>query len=250
MSRSAGLLLLALAGCSLPPLRGKAEVGKDAYAVFVADVPGGSDLFALLPSGGAPIQLTFSPIAESDPVLSPDGSAVLFLRHQTIDGADRPTIWVLNLLSGAERELTLPAAWKLAPGRAAWSRDGSTVYVRTARGLVRLAAPPRAPAPAMVAAAEQPAADSSFLVLLRTPAFASVVGCGDGLCTVGPAGRRSPLASPAREPASWGTDSVGYFSGDRFYVRPLGPGHARFLEWSPVPVRPRDLTFFAGRPSS
>ena len=250
MTRSAGLLLLALAGCSLPPLRGKAEVGKDAYAVFAADVPGGSDLFAVLPSGGAPIQLTFSPIGESDPVLAPDGSAVVFLRHQTIRGADRPTVWVLNLLSGAERELTLPAAWKLAPERAAWSHAGATISVRTAGGFVRMAAPPRAAAPAMVTAAERPVADSSFLVLLGRPAFASVTDCGDGLCTTGSDGQRSPLASPAHDAASWGADSVGYFSGDRYYVRPLGPGHARFLEWSPVPVRPRDLTFFAGRPSS
>lgn len=251
MSRNAGvLLLLAFAGCSLPPLRGKAEIGKDAYAVFVADVPGGSDLFAVVPAGGAPIQLTFSPIAESDPVLSPDGSAVVFLRHQTIGGADRPTVWVLNLLSGAERELVLPIAWKLAPDRAAWSHDGTAIYIATARGPVRMAAPPRAPAPIMVPAAGRSAADSSFMVLLGTPAFASVAPCGDGLCTVGPDGQRAPLASPAFGGTRWGRDSVGYFSGDRFYVRPLGPGHARFLEWSPPPVHPRELTFFAGRPSS
>lgn len=87
-------------------------------------------------------------------------------------------------------------------------------------------------------------------MLLGRPAFASVADCGEGLCTTGPDGQRSPLASPAHDAASWGADSVGYFSGDRYYVRPLGPGHARFLEWSPVPVHPRDLTFFAGRPSS
>ena len=251
VSRSAALLLLlALPGCSLPPLRGKAEVGKDAYAVFVADVPGGSDLFGVVPAGGAPIQITFSPIVESDPALSPDGSAVLFLRHQAIGGADRPTLWVLNLLSGAERELALPPGWKLAPDRAAWSRDGTAIYVATARGPVRIAAPPRAPVAAMVTAGDRPAADSSFMVLLGTPAFASVVSCGDGLCTVGRDGERSPLASPASGGTAWGADSVGYFSGDRFYVRPLGSGHARFLEWSPAPMHPRELTFFPGRPSS
>lgn len=251
VSRNAGLvLLLACVGCSLPPLRGKAEIGRDAYAVFVADVPGGSDLFAVVPAGGAPIQITFSPIVESNPVLSPDGSAVVFLRHQSIGGADRPTVWILNLLSGTERELVLPVAWKLAPDRAAWSRDGSAIYVATARGPVRLAAPPSAPAPVMVSAAERPAADSSFMVLLGTPAFASLVACGDGLCTVGRDGERSPLASPAFGGTSWGTDSLGYFSGDRFYVRPLGSGHARFLEWSPPPLHPRELTFFPGRPSS
>lgn len=242
--------VLVLAACSLPPLRGKAEIGKDAYAIFAADVPGGTDLFAVLPTGGAPVQLTFSPIDESDPVLSPDGSTVLFLRHERRDTANRPTVWLLNLLSGTERELAFPASWKADPVRAAWSADGRSVYVRTSRATARFAAPPAGGAPVIVGTAEQPRADSSFLVLLGSPAFAAVVECGEGLCTVGTDGTRAPLAAPARDPVRWGADSVGYFSGDRLAIRPLGPGRTRLLEWSPPPVRPQHLTFFPGRPSS
>jgi hypothetical protein len=242
--------VLVLAACSLPPLRGKAEIGKDRYAVFAADVPGGTDLFAVLPTGGAPVQLTFSPVDESDPALSPDGSTVLFLRHERRDTADRRTVWLLNLLSGSERELAFPASWKADPVRAAWSADGRSVYVRTSRATARFAAPPAGGAPVVVGAAEQPRADSSFLVLRGSPAFAAVVECGEGLCTVGTDGVRAPLAAPARDPVRWGAVSVAYFSGGRLAVRPLGPGRTRLLEWSPAPVHPRQLTFFPGRPSS
>ena len=256
MRRSLSVLLpaLALAACSLPPLRGKAEIGKDRYAVFAADVPGGTDLFAVLPTGGAPIPLTFSPVEESDPALSPDGATVLFLRHERRGSEDHRTVWLLNLLSGIERELVLPASWKAVPERAAWSADGHVVYVRTIggtpRATARFAAPPADGTPALVTGAEQARADSSFLVLLGSPAFAAVAECGDGLCTVGADGASTPLASPAREPARWGADSVGYFTGDRFAIRPLGPGRTRILEWSPAPANPRHVTFFPGRPSS
>lgn len=252
-SRCALLPALALAACSLPPLRGKAEIGKDRYAVFAAAAPGGTDLFAVLPGGGAPIPLTYSPVDESDPALSPDGATVLFLRHERRGSEDRRTVWLLNLLSGIERELVLPASWKAVPERAAWSGDGRAVYVRTIGGApraVRFAVPPATGAPVLVAAAEQARADSSFLVLLGSPAFAAVAECGDGVCTIGADGSTTPLASPAREPARWGADSVGYFIGERFAIRPLGPGHTRILEWSPPPANPRHLTFFPGRPSS
>ena len=243
-------LLLVLAGCSLPPLRGKAQIGKDPYVVFTADVPGGADLFAVLPSGGSPMQLTFSPVEESDPALSPDGAAVVFLRHQRGDTTDRRTVWILNLLSGAERELVLPRDWKGGPERAAWAPDGRSVYVRTGSGTVRFAAPPAPPAPSLVPAGEQARADSSFLVLLGAPAFAAVTACGTGLCTVGADGASTPLAAGATGAARWGADSVGYFSGERFTIRPLGPGHPRVLEWSPAPIHPRGVTFFPGRASS
>lgn len=247
--RTSGLmcwLLLALAGCTLPPLRGKAQVGKDPYAVFVADVPGGSELFALLPDGGAPIPLTFSTVEESAPALSPDGSTVLFLRQQGAGAADRRTVWLLNLLSGAERELALPARLHAQPLSAAWSANGSAVYIRTDRGTVRAAAPPASSDPRMVRVTELPAADSSFLVGLGEPAFATVVDCAPALCLTD-GEHVSPLASGARGAVRWGPDSVGYFRGNQFEVRPLGPGRERSLNFKPEPVNPRELTYFPGR---
>lgn len=243
--RSLLAALLAVSGCSLPPLRGKAEPGRDAYAVFVADTPGGSDLFAVLPAGGSPVQLTYSPVAESSPKLSPDGTTVLFLRSGP--GTHR-SVWLLNLLSGNERELVLPRAWKAEPERSAWSRDGRMVYVRTSAGMARFAAPPARSAPGFVKAPEAAQADSSFLVLVGAPAFAAVTACGKGICTVGADGVSTPLAASARDATRWGADSVGWFEGERFTIRPLGPGHVRILEWSPAPANPRELTYFPGAP--
>jgi hypothetical protein len=245
--RELALLSAVVAGCSLPPLRGKAEPGRDPYAVFVADTPGGSDLFAILPSGGAPIQLTFSPVEESSPTLSPDGSTVLFMRRAS--GGQR-SVWLLNLLSGSERELRLPRAWKAEPERGAWSADGRTIYVRTTAGVARVAAPPAAAAPALRTRREAASADSSFLVLLGAPGFAAVTACGNGLCTLGADGVSTPLAAPAHGAARWGADSVGWFEGERFTIRPLGGGHTRILEWSPAPLNPRELTYHPGAPPS
>ena len=83
------LLLLVCAGsCTLPPLRGELEVGKDAYAVFVGEGSGGTDLFAIRANGGVPIALTFSPVSESAPALSPDGGMLAFLRTGGSGGQD------------------------------------------------------------------------------------------------------------------------------------------------------------------
>ena len=36
-----------IAACTLPPLRGRVEIGTDPYAVVVADGSGGADLYAI-----------------------------------------------------------------------------------------------------------------------------------------------------------------------------------------------------------
>lgn len=241
---------LACAGCSLPPLRGRAEVGTDPYGVFVADAQGGSDLYAVLADGGPPIQLTFSAVDERGPVLSPDGAMVAFLRVQRGVSArdpERRTVWVLNLLSGVDRELALPAGAPPA-ARVGWSRDGHHVYVRAGDAIYRVTPPPANGAASLVVPPERAVADSSFYVLLGEPAFARAVGCDSGLCTVGPDGVASPLAQGASGAVRWGRDSVGYFTGEGFNVRPLGPGRIRLLGWRPEPDHPREMTFFPGRP--
>ena len=170
-----GALLLLLAGCSLPPLRGKAEVGKDPYAVFVADGPGGSAVFAPLPTGGPPIPITFSPVQESAPSLSPDGAIVAFLRGEDTASSRPRGVWLLNLLSGAEREVSIPAELHADPDRVGWSGDGRTLYISSGRRTLRTPVPPARLAVEAVPASDRPAADSAFMVLLGAPAFAHAV---------------------------------------------------------------------------
>lgn len=237
----------ALASCSLPPLRGRAEIGRDAYAIFVADTPDGSDLFAILPTGGAPIPLTFTVVDERAPALAPDGGTVAFLREQHTGDSVRTTVWLMNLLSGSEREVTLPDSLRATPRAVAWTPDGRAVYVRTDRGVVRSSAPPVRGGAHLVSAVEASAADSAFYVLLGQPAFGRAAACDAGVCLIGTDGESTGLAAGARDPLRWGRDSVAYFRGDQVEIRPLGPGRAHLLGWEPAPLRPREMTFFEGR---
>ena len=61
-----------------------------------------------------------------------------------------------------------------------------------------------------------------------------------------PDGARSLFSADGRGPARWGSDSVGYFVGAAFFVRPLGPGRMRELRLTPPRLDPREMTFFPG----
>ena len=107
--RVAVALLLVSACTGLSPLRGRAVVGRDGYAIFVADGPEGeTDLFGVRTDGGPVFQITYTNVLEAAPALSPDGGAVGFLRGASARDSLPATVWVLNLLTGAERELPLP----------------------------------------------------------------------------------------------------------------------------------------------
>lgn len=240
-------LLITCSGVS--PLRNLATVGRDPYAVFVADDPGGRpDLFAVRADGGPVVQITFTTVAEAHPVLSPDGSAVAFLRARSTADSVPGAIWVQNLVTGGERQLALPPGAG-PPDRLGWAPDGGTLYAGAGAEVFALPAPPASGSARPVGAAERAAAESSFSVLVGDPPFGRVVGCGRALCVEGH-GPPVPFAQDARSPARWGPDSVGYFTGDELVVRPVGPGRARRVAWTRVPPRPRDLTFFPGRPRS
>ena len=247
MTRPAAALQLAflVAACSpTTPLAREVDIGRDAYAVFVGDGRGaGSDLYAVPGRGGRAIQLTFSPVDEAAPALAPDGGALAFVRHVR-SGAS--SVWVLNLISGSERELDPPDS-AAAPLRVGWSADGSALYVATEGGAVwRAAAPPRDPDPVAVGPRDA-GADSALAVLVGSPAFARVEPCPTNraaLCVVSADGT-SPLAPAARSPARWGADSLAYFAGDDLMVRPLGPGRVRPVEIDAPPPNPRELTAFA-----
>lgn len=240
--------LIAACGGSLPPLRGEIEVGRESYAVFVAGGgAAGGDLYAVRASGGAVFPLTFTNVGEMRPVLSPDGVMVAFLRGQSLRDSTPGSVWILNLLNGADRELPLPKDAGL-PVRVGWGSDGRSVVVAATRGRWRMGAPPQPPAPLPIGPTERAAAESSLSVLLGAPVFARVVPCADpdDLCVAADSGSDEPLARRARDPVRWGPDSVAYFVGGVVEIRPLGPGRARRLDWTAVPPRPRQLTMFRG----
>jgi hypothetical protein len=244
-------LTLLISSCdpTLPPLRGQMEIGRDPYAVFVGGRGPNSDLYAVRPDGGPPIRITFTNVAELAPALSPDGSGLAFLRGTSLTDSTPASIWVMNLLSGGERELVLPNGAE-RPVRVGWEPGGTSLIVSVSKGLYRFQAPPADPDPRPVPPAERARAESSLAVLLGDPVFTRVVPCKKtrrDLCVVGARGRQGLLAQAVRDPVRWGGDSVAFFVGDRLQVRPLGPGRGRILMMSQTPERPRGMTFFEGR---
>lgn len=248
---AAGLGVL-LAGCTstLSPVKNRISVGEEDFAVFAAESPGGGeDLFAVPSSGGAVAQVTFTPMYEGAPALSPNGDMVAFVRGRSAADTTSHRVWVMNLLNGAEREL--PAALSMGvPQRIGWSRDGRTIFVRTSHLSYRVAAPPAAPDPAPVTVADGLQADSALGVILGEPPFAEVIPCaaGKGICVRTRLGETQELDSLGREPVRWGADSIGYFVGTDFLVRPLAGGKSRRLLWRRAPAGIHALTFVQARP--
>lgn len=224
------------------------EIGRDPYAVFVGGEGPNSDLYAVRPNGGPPVRITFTNVAELAPALSPDGAGLAFLRGTSLTDSTPASVWIMNLLSGGERELVLPKGAGRPIG-VGWEPNGKSVIVSAARGLFRFQAPPADPDPRPVPPPERAHAESSLAVLLGAPLFARVMSCESSadLCVIGDSGRPGLLARDARDPVRWGGDSVAFFLGDAVEIRPLGPGRPRRLVWSNAPKRPREMTFFEGR---
>jgi hypothetical protein len=244
----AGLAAAVACSGSLPPLRGQMEVGRDAYAVFVAGGgAAGGDLYAVRTEGGSVVPITFSSVGEMRPALSPDGASLAFLRGASARDSTPGTVWVMNLLSGAERQITLPKGSE-APSRVGWTADGRALVVATRTQVYSSEAPPRPTIARPVTGADRTKAESTLAVLLGRPAFARVVPCAEpeALCVAADTGRPGLLARGARDAARWGDDSVMFFLGDAVEIRPLGPGRARRLDWEGVPPRPRQMTVFPG----
>jgi hypothetical protein len=243
-------LVAALAACagSLSPLSNRLAIGEEAYVVFVADVPDGAgELFAAPAAGGAAWQFTFTRLDERLPALSPDGGMVAFVRAPGRGDAGGVAVWVMNLLSGAERRLTEVEG--LVPDRLAWSRDGGTIYVHTAAGVFGVPAPPsRGPAVRLSGDAAL-GADSALMVLLGDPPIARAAPCraSAGLCAVSADGGETVLAVDGRDPVRWGADSVAYLAAGGLVVRPLAGGLTRTVRWARGPAAPRQPTYFPGK---
>ena len=245
---AAGLVLLAGCEGTFLPIRGKFEVGRDPMVVFVGgDSPAGGDLYALSTRGGRAIPITFSAVGEMRPALAPDGAAVAFLRGGSLTNSAPASVWVMNLINGAERQVEVPEGAG-PPEQVGWADGGRSLVIRAGGKLYRAAAPPAKDTATLVAAAERAAAESALAVLLGRPAFARAEPCANAedLCVVGDTGAPALFARGAREPARWGDDSVAYLEGGKLMVRPLAAGRARLVEWSAVPARPRQPSVFAG----
>ena len=246
------LTLFSVLACgTLPPLRGKIDVGHEPYALFVGGSGHGGDLYAVRADGGPAYQITYTTVAELRPALSPDGAEVAFFRGQSLRDSTPATLWVLNLLNGADRELRLPKDAGLLE-RVGWSSDGSALLVKTGKDLYRVEAPPAKPNARSVPPEERAAAESSLAVLLGDPVFARVVPCpqAEDLCVIPRKGRPGILAQAATDPVRWGNDSVAFFTGELLQIRPLAKGRPRLLHWSEVPARPRQVTYFQGAATS
>jgi hypothetical protein len=241
-------LTLFVFSCTLPPLRGKIDVGRESYAVFVGGTGPRTDLYAVRADGGPIFPITYTPVAEMAPALAPNGTDLAFLRSQSLNDSTPGTVWVMNLHRGSERELRLPEGAGL-PARVGWSPDGESVVVRAGQGLYRF--DPRTPRHEAepIPPAERAAAESSLAVLLGDPVFTRVVPCEKprDLCVVGRRGKPKILAQAARDPVRWGPDSVAFYAGGRVQIRPLARGRPRLLLWVNPPERPRGLTFFEGK---
>ena len=232
---------------SLSPLQNHLAPGEEPFAVFVANGEGGTgDLFAVRAEGGVSYPITYTRVRELAPALAPTGTSLAFLREAVAGDPATRRVVVMNLLNGSER--ILPAVE--APIDAlAWDPGGVQLFLRAGSTTYAVPAPPAEGAPRRLDPTQVPIADSAFSVLLGTPAFARAVECPEvGVCIELPSGERSVLDQEGRGAARWGSDSVGYFVGNHFVVRPLGAGHARELRFTPPRAEPRELTFFPGPP--
>lgn len=225
------------------------EAGRDAYAVFVAgEGRAGGDLYAVRTEGGEAVQITFTNVGEMRPRLSPDGISVVFLRGRSLTDSTPATIWVMNLLNGAERDLALPRGAD-PPTLASWSEGGRAIVVAAGKELYRFGAPPAEGDARQLPPGARASAESSLAVLLGNPVFARVVPCAErgSLCAASDSGEPQLLARGAHDALAWGPDSVAYFVGGEVEIRPLGAGRVRRLDISGPPA-PRQMTAFTGLP--
>jgi hypothetical protein len=174
---------------------------------------------------------------------------VAFFRGLSLRDSTPSTLWVMNLLNGSDRELRLPKNSGILE-RVGWSTDGGSLVVKTSKDLYRVDVPPAKPNPRIVPVEQRAAAESSLAVLLGDPVFAQVVPCrqAEDLCVETRSGRPGLLAQSATDPARWGRDSVAFFTGELLQIRPLAKGRPRLLNWSEVPARPRQLSYFHALP--
>lgn len=245
MTRRTLLALLLVGGCKFSPLMNRIEVGEEPFAVVVGEGPDGrTDLFAVSAGGGAVTQLTFTVPIEMGPRLTRDGGVLAFVRMRDTLATTPREVVLMNLVSGSERPLPLPAEAGQAR-QVGWSDDETTLYVQTDRGVWAVPAPP-AQAVARAVTPGDAVADTALALWLGTPRFARAIGCGEGVCAITPRGDTTTLTPTGHHPLRWGTDSVAWFDGEVLMIRPLGPGGPRRMTWTQPPRNPRDGAYAKG----
>jgi len=246
-STVAALALAAVTACrvSMSPVQNRLAPGEEPFAVFVATGEAGvGDLFAVRADGGTTFPITYTRVREMAPALAPTGTDIAFIREGVRDDSSTRRVVVMNLLNGAERVITVPG---VIPEAVAWNDDAARLFIRSGSTIYAAAAPPRDPDPRQLTGADAVSADSAFFVLVGTPAFARVIDCPEGgVCVELGVGERNLFSADGRGPTRWGSDSVGYFVGSSFFVRPLGPGRMRELRLTPPRLDPRQMTYFPG----
>jgi len=233
-----------LTTCAVTPLSNRIRVGEEPFVIGVGEGSDSmTDLFAAPAGGGAFVRLTFTRAEERLPRLSPEGTAVVFVRREGGAANPRWALVVLDLLTTSERRAPLPTGAE-APVRTGWAGDGSAVVL--AGGYFTLA--PERDSLIPVSPAQQPAADSATRELLGDPPAAMVGECAaGGLCITAANGDTSRLGPGDTGAIRWGADSLGYFTSRGFEVRPLSAGSSRRPDWSGTPGALRSLTHHPGR---
>ena len=237
------LLTVVFTACALTPISRRIQVGEEPFVIGVGEGSDAmTDLFAAPAGGGAFVRLTFTRAEERLPRLSPEGTAVTFVRRE--GGAEGPrwTLVILDLLTTAERRAPLPPGTD-APLRTGWAGDGSAVVL--AGSYFTLA--PGQDSLIPVSPAQQPAADSATRERLGDPPVAMIGECAGELCITAANGDTSRLGSGDTGAIRWGGDSLGYFTARGFEVRPLAGGTSRRPDWSGTPAALRHLTHHPGR---
>src|SRR5688500_20238993 len=90
--------------CALTPISRRIQVGEEPFVIGVGEGSDAmTDLFAAPAGGGAFVRLTFTRSEERLPRLSPEGTAVVFVRREC--GAENPrwSLVVLDLLTTTVR---------------------------------------------------------------------------------------------------------------------------------------------------
>ncbi len=240
---AAGLAVLGLGGCGFSPLMNQLAVGEVPIIIMVGEAANGhTELFASHSAGGQVTRLTYTPHVEWSPKLAGSGGLLVFLRQRTVGDTSTANAVVMNLLSGNERLIQLPDEAG-RPTEVAWALDESAIFIRTANDTWQVSVPPADPSPVLLDPVT-PAADSAFTVVLGEPHFAVASLCGKPvkICVASVDGSTVELGE-GHSPFRWGTDSLAWFADNDLYVRSLGPGSFRRVEWSNPPLNPREATY-------